>query len=446
MIRLSEELILSDPIYIRTSSRRVFRRCLRKWGFLSPLKMNLEPIKNESYNLNFWFGSAIHFALEDYFGWNRFGDPRKAFMAYYDAFKEIPTGAEDLFETGVGMLEYFLEWYAKHNQKYQFETLWLEKEGQRVPMVEQEFTLDLGIAAVLDAHTREVYGCYNDLKESIRKEKLLDRSLYILRNGQITREVILVPVYYHGTLDRVVVDKNGDWWIMDYKTAKSADTNKLDTDDQISAYLWAAEQWFQHSFKGFIYVQLTKETPKPPRRLINGNLSTDKSQKTTYSLYRKEVIKDYGDVRKAPAKVIETLNHFAEQEMPEGDRFVRWDMVQRTIPQKIATYNHIIAEVKHMLSPNLYLYPNPTRDCIWDCEFRDACIAMDAGDQSTYEFIISSNFQPRNGYDDTNHDEWRSKIKWPDEPVEKIEVKPDEFLESIRFDIILEDEEVNEDD
>src|SRR5690606_23458976 len=177
--------------------------------------MNLEPIKNESYNLNFWFGSAIHFALEDYFGWNRFGDPRKAFMAYYDAFKEIPTGAEDLFETGVGMLEYFLEWYARHNQKYQFETLWLEKEGQRVPMVEQEFTLDLGIIAVLDAHTREVYGCYNDLKEFIREEKLLGRSLYILRNGQITREVILVPIYYHGTLDRVVVDKNGNWWIMD---------------------------------------------------------------------------------------------------------------------------------------------------------------------------------------------------------------------------------------
>src|SRR5690606_9206017 len=132
---------------------------------------------------------------------------------------------------------------------------------------------------------------------------------YILRNGQTNRKVILVTIYYHETLDRVVVDKNGNWWIMDYKTAKSADTNKLDTDDQISAYLWAAEQWFQHPFKGFIYVQLTKETPKPPRRLINGNLSTDKSQKTTYSLYRKEVIKDYGDVRKAPAKIIETLNY-----------------------------------------------------------------------------------------------------------------------------------------
>ena len=72
---------------IRTSDRRVFRRCLRKWDYQSSLRQNLTRAGVEA-NINFWFGSAIHFCMEDYHGYNRFQDPRSALHAYYQAFPE----------------------------------------------------------------------------------------------------------------------------------------------------------------------------------------------------------------------------------------------------------------------------------------------------------------------------------------------------------------------
>ena len=94
---------------IRTSDRRVFRRCLRKWSFQSSLRGNWKYQGTEQ-NINFWFGSAIHFAMEDYHGYNVFGDPRIAFWAYYQAFPEdeLPSGAEAHYSLGIAMLSYYL--------------------------------------------------------------------------------------------------------------------------------------------------------------------------------------------------------------------------------------------------------------------------------------------------------------------------------------------------
>jgi hypothetical protein len=201
---------------------------------------------------------------------------------------------------------------------------------------------------------------------------------------------------------------------MDWKTAKSADTNKLDTDDQISAYMWAAEQWFGHPFHGFIYVQLTKDLAKPPKRLANGTMSVDKKQKTTYALAKEMIIKDYGEVKKAPAKVIDFLNMIAAQESPEGDRYIRWDLVTRTKAQKESTYRNILAEVRLMIQPDLYLFPNPTRDCIWDCDFRDTCLRMDNGDERQAMLDLWVAYEERPREEDGNIDTWRKDIPWPD--------------------------------
>jgi hypothetical protein len=68
-----------------------------------------------------------------------------------------------------------------------------------------------------------------------------------------------------------------------------------------------------------------------------------------------------------------------------------------------------------MLNPELPLYPNPTRDCMWDCSFRSVCLAMDDG--SDWQFILNSEFAVRN-----EEDPWRKRIKWPDqEPLEQVE-------------------------
>ena len=400
---------------IRTSDRRTFRRCLRKWDFQSSLRGNWQHIGTEQ-NINFWFGSAIHFSMEDYHGENKFGDPRKAFWAYYQAFPadELPMGAEAHYELGMAMLSYYLTWYKRHNDVAGFETALVDPETHQLYnpyqvkkvdrmeyAVEQSFILPLNTYVAVDANGNIRKAFFNVQDPSC---------ISFTYNGV---ECDIVPICYHGTMDRIVCDKYGRYWILDYKTAKGADTNKLDTDDQISAYLWAFEKWFGIKPYGFIYLQLTKEAVQEPKRLKNGELSVDKKQKTTYSLLKQEIINDYGTVNAAPSKLIQFLNHMASIESPEGDRFIRWDFVKRTPEQIKSTEEHIMGELHHMLWEDLYCYPSPTRDCIWDCPCRDLCLALDRKDETAVnEFMQNFEQRPRN--EDGNLDPWRENIPWPE--------------------------------
>ena len=421
---------------IRTSDRRTFRRCLRKWDFQSSLRGNWQPIGTEQ-NINFWFGSAIHFSMEDYHGENKFGDPRKAFWAYYQAFPadELPMGAEAHYELGMAMLSYYLTWYKRHNDVTEFETALVDPETHQLYdphvvkktdkleyAVEQSFMLPLNTWVAVDAqgNIHEVFNSKisntNNFIPTVYMTMEGTAMQTFNQNEEITLDGVLctiVPVNYHGTMDRIVCDKYGRYWILDYKTAKGADTNKLDTDDQISAYLWAFEKWFGIQPYGFIYLQLTKEAVQEPRRLKNGELSVDKKQKTTYSLLKQEIINDYGTVNAAPDKLIQFLNHMASIESPEGDRFIRWDFVKRTPEQIESTEKHILGELRQMLWRDLYCYPSPTRDCIWDCPCRDLCLALDRKDEAAInEFMKNFEQRPRN--EDGNLDPWRENIPWPE--------------------------------
>lgn len=400
---------------IRTSDRRTFRRCLRKWDFQSSLRGNWQH-KGTEQNINFWFGSAIHFSMEDYHGENKFGDPRKAFWAYYQAFPadELPMGAEVHYELGMAMLSYYLTWYNRHNDVTGFETALVDPETHQLYnpyqvkktdkmkyAVEQSFILPLSTYVAVDANSNIRKAFFNVQDPSC---------ISFTYNGV---ECDIVPICYHGTMDRIVCDKYGRYWILDYKTAKGADTNKLDTDDQISAYLWAFEKWFGIKPYGFIYLQLTKEAVQEPKRLKNGELSVDKKQKTTYSLLKQEIINDYGTVNAAPDKLIQFLNYMASIESPEGDRFIRWDFVKRTPEQIESTEQHILGELKMMLWSDLYCFPSPTRDCIWDCPCRELCLALDRKDEiAVNEFMQNFEQRPRN--EDGNLDPWRENIPWPE--------------------------------
>jgi hypothetical protein len=254
------------------------------------------------------------------------------------------------------------------------------------------------------------------------------------------QEVRIVPIKYHGTMDRIVVDRYNRWWILDYKTAKGADTKKLETDDQISAYVWAAQKHYQHPIYGFIYLQLTKDVAKPPKRLKNGQLSVDKKQRTTYKLFRDEVIKEYGAMAKVPNKYIELLNTLASMEEPEGDRFIRWDFVHRNEEQVKHTFSNIIGEAQLMLDMNLYLFPNPTRDCGWDCPYREICIATEQGRVEDVKAALASEFTVREDNVEHNREEWKEHLVYPDSPlapasVDEVSLKPKNI-----FNIVLPDE------
>lgn len=368
---------------LHTSDRSSFKRCKRRWGLSSPWQRNLTPVEKDK-SINLWFGSGFHFALEDYHGYNKFGSPVIALEAYYNAFRseDLPERAEEMMALGMGMFDYYLKW-GQNREK--FETLW--HNGQ--PMVECSFELEI-----------------KELTEYAKKHN-------VTVNGELVDKVT-----YHGTIDKIVTDSEGRWWLVDYKTAASIDTKKLSTDPQISAYLWAAEQYYDHEIAGMIFLQFLKDVPEYPKRLAKGGFSTDKRQKTPHSYYREALIQEFG---KVPPEYIEILNELASRESIEGNKFIRSDKVERNGYSKESTYYNIIEEGMDMLDQivNPRLYPNFTRDCAWDCSFRFCCIAMEEGHDA--DELLSDGFEIRNKTEEGETEEWRKRIKWPQESQQEQE-------------------------
>ena len=366
---MKQGLCKQSETALHTHDRICFKRCRRKWSLSSPFGRHLQPKASvKGANPNLWFGSGFHWAMEDYFGYNKFGGMVPAFEAYVESFEveELPESIDTLLALGIEMLTYFQEWADKHKS---WKIVWLND----APLVEVPFSLVLeelcyydycGDRYFIDAEKDEWVGAA--YKQCYTEEELK-------AFGAEYQEIV-----FHGKLDAIVEDTQGDWWVLDYKTAKAIDTKKLPLDPQISNYCWAAEQALDHKIAGMLYIQVSKNPPSPPKELLKG-ISTDKRQRTTHALYRQSLIDYYGSVQKAPAANVSFLNDLAYEETENGNAFVRYDWVTRTTEAKENTYKHIIAEGKEMLHPQLAIYHNPTKDCSWDCPFKDICLAMEEG-------------------------------------------------------------------
>lgn len=407
----------STETALHTHDSICFKRCRRKWFFSSAFSKHLQPKASiHGVNPNLWFGSGFHWAMEDYYGERKFKTPRESFEVYCQSFEpeELPDDFESLLTIGQSMLDYYEEW---EEQKGTWRRVWLNGK----PLVEVAFSL------VLDPL------CYYEL-EGDRYFALSDIQAHqtvgcLLYKGAITGDIYTASelqalgadyheIVFHGKLDAIVMDDQGDWWVLDYKTAKSFDTAKLALDPQISKYCWAAEQYLNHEIAGMIYVQVSKNPPGPPKLTTKG-ISSDKRQRTTYTMYQEALIDYYGTVENAPKANLEFLALLAEEETENGNKFVRVDWVPRSEDMRRQTYENIINEGLDMLSPNLRIYPNPTKDCSWDCPFKDMCVAMEERlDWTCY----LDEFEVRN---ETMKDEvpkWQIKMyrNWPDK-------FPDEF-------------------
>ena len=211
-------------------------------------------------------------------------------------------------------------------------------------------------------------------------------------------------ILYTGTLDRVAVDDEECLWLVEYKTAKAMQVLHFDTDEQISSYCWAGDVLYDRPIKGVVYQQHKKTIPDLPRLLANGTYSLNKQQATTHQLYRDALVNLYGDVMKAPKANVDFLNNMTALESEDNDGFIRRDWIYRNTPQMEATGAKILAELPEMLDPELSLYPNPTRDCSWDCDMNTACICMDDG--SDWQFMLADMTQQR----DQENTSWRNHL------------------------------------
>lgn len=367
-----------DHIEIHTSDRALFKRCRRKWDWQSGMRQNLIPLGQAVDAL--WFGSGWHFILEDYHGYRKFPTLDHAIVAYKDSFRkyELPGNVRDLMDLMAGMADYYVNtWLEYHPDEY--ETLWVNG----VPQVEVDVDIDITEQLFIQCHNRYVS---TDWLEQVLKGR---------------------PVIYRLTFDRVVITPEGFIRGVDYKTARQIDTNKLSNDPQVESYHWGGSLFYGDMFDGVIWEQFFKAFPTEPEWLgPSQRFSYNKNQKTTYGIYRRAIKERYNN--HIPSMYNDVLSEFAAQEGDWGDDFIRRDILRRNSYSRETAQNKILNEVLDMLDPGLPLYPNPTRDCSWDCPFKDACIATDDG--SDADFILSSSFERWKGY----KQDWKKRIVFPD--------------------------------
>lgn len=175
-------------------------------------------------------------------------------------------------------------------------------------------------------------------------------------------------INYIGTIDLLVEDEDGKLWIADHKTTANLDIydKNSDMDRQISRYWYAIERYLDVKIEGFIYNIILKDYPVPPKVLKSGQLSKDKSQKTTKDMYLDAIrlnklnIDDYAD-----------FLQFLDEQPKE---FFRRMKVERNISEMRASIDEL-TDVIYDIRDTKRFYRNITKDCSWDCPFKTLCVA-----------------------------------------------------------------------
>lgn len=360
------EVTAEPGIHIHTSGRILFKRCRRKWDFASDLRRNLVPTATVSTPL--WFGTGFHFALEDFHGFQLWGSAGDAFMAYASACgSECPYDAEELVALARGMLSHYTDWCETRHRNFRTWT----------PTIDGVKKLGCEVDFCINLPELKQYG---------------------------------FDVQYRGTVDSIFEDTEKRLWIGEYKTAAAFDVAKLETDDQVSAYLWALSKCLpaDHELGGVVYRQFKKNNPEEPTILKSGELSVNKSQRTTYAAYRRALAEMYPGVAlpQLDLKYREMLEVLSTQETEEGNAFVNQRLVYRSSNALQAQHNKILMDSFEMLNSPA-ITTNPTRDCAWDCPYREVCIGMDEG--LDWERMLTMGFVSR----EKGAELWRQRLQIP---------------------------------
>ena len=335
---------MAKRVVISNSDIRMFKRCRRRWEYLSKLRKGLK-IKRIDTKLS--LGVGIHVALS----------------AYYSHYNKGEHSLEVLLSSFAG-------WYTKEKARLEELEVFEEQKSEMFELYEFGKEILTGYASWAAKYDSK------DFTKVLYNEERIDIPIRN-PNGKRTCGT------YSFKADLIVEDKDGFLWLTDHKTIATANIPSLELDEQAVSYLYGAQKKLKIKIEGVIFNFLIKKLPSVPESLKNGELSKKKIA-TTYDVYLDAIKKHYNFEEKEEKEKIEILlpyKEILEELQNQENPFFKREKVYKSQSEIEEIGRRLYYEYKEMRNPKINIFPNPTRDCSWDCGLRTLCIVEnDDGD------------------------------------------------------------------
>lgn len=397
-------LVTSDNVRpllkVSNSDIATFKRCRRKWNLGSFNRRNLIARKPSTA---LWIGTGGHYALEH---WKHYGGEHGIIDAFeqwvdkeYYRFQDILGGTvtEQVWkelQVAVNIGREVLVHYSKYAQKNDpFRMVAREYEfSVPIPNVRISLHDSTGRLAQWVVNTwGEKYWENEDFKKTY-----VDRGLHWHADDALDDRTYSIPALFVGRLDGIVqmVEDPSIYFVIDHKfLRRTLSEETLLIDEQTSKYIWAARVahsngWWNvidnaAKIRGVYYNIIIKKPPKIPELLKSGKTSTAKitTTKDVFLKTLKERKQDPADYKEALAKL-----ENAEEKFFVRHRILRSQHEIDLVGDRLY-YEYADMQRVHELNPDIRnpaIYPSPTKDCAWECQFRQACYAANYGGDAEY--------------------------------------------------------------
>ena len=411
-----------DIIPLHNSDRGSFLRCRRYWDWSSPARNNLSLRADiHGVNTDLWFGTGIHWALEQYYapGQAIRRDPVEAWLTWYDVqWRGGTVGTEwldkvyDLNPRPVppNTPEYLAQFGDK---PIEFDTmdLWVVRGLEDIlPDADGDKYEELRELGLRMMTFYKQYAEANDAFEVLVVEHDFSIPIWDYENDCILTATDLrehspnygkkLEVHNRGRMDAIWSKPNGKLGVIDHKTSSRIDEDffeKLDTDEQVTSYLYAAEveatyyglPYAGEAMEECIYNVLRKAFPQPPTVVRGGLFSIDrKAESCTYDMLTSWMQENDVTYESLPEK-----HQFYVDWLQEvgAEQFIIRKQVRRNRHQLQAAGYTLYQQAMDMLVPDVRIYRNMSNDfkCL-GCQFRAPCLAKDDG--GDWEQLINDNY------------------------------------------------------
>ena len=404
-----------DCIPIHNSDRGNFRRCRRYFDWTSPARHNLSLRADiNGINTDLWFGTGIHWALENYYDPALRRDPVESWKTWFDV----------QWRGGIVTSEWLDRVYDLDPQpahqiivghqtvdEFRDNPLWNVRGLEDIiPDPDSEIfdnLLELGIQ-MMSAYKE--YAPHVDGFEVLVAEHDFSIPVWDFENSCILTAIDLreqspnygkrLEVHNRGRMDAITVKPNGKMGVIDHKTSSRIDEDffeKLETDEQCTSYLMAAEieaKYYELPYAGqameeIVYNVMRKTYPKPPTLVRGGLFSIDRNNEScTFDMLMEWMQENNIEYESLPATHQAYYSYLRDVGVEQF--FIR-KHVRRNRHQLANASYRLYQEAMDMLDPNLRIYPNLRNDysCL-RCAFRAPCLAKEDG--SDYEQLIRDNY------------------------------------------------------